>query len=147
MQANAICFEAPVAQLYNKLPPPREDLDDVLAILFRGPAKPTELDFRRTPFLVRRNKVLEALRWLKLNHDDYMDIEISAQNLETYPENYPPVTIEYRQTDTSKIPEGTSLHDMDADMGTEEGECSFVVHGLSGERFDTMSGTLKAKAL
>lgn len=41
MKANVIAFESPVAKVYHELPPPREDLDDILAILFTGPCKPT----------------------------------------------------------------------------------------------------------
>lgn len=36
-----IAFESPVAKVYNTLPPPVEDLDEVLAVLFTGPCQPT----------------------------------------------------------------------------------------------------------
>ena len=39
--AHAIAFESLVAKVYNILPPPVEDLDEVLAVLFTGPCKPT----------------------------------------------------------------------------------------------------------
>ena len=52
MKANVVAFESPIPKVYNVLPPPRDDLDDVLAILFTGPAKPTHKDLSRTPFLV-----------------------------------------------------------------------------------------------
>ncbi|KAK7032341.1 hypothetical protein VNI00_013089, partial [Paramarasmius palmivorus] len=51
MKANAMAFEVPVPKLYNMLPPPREDIDEILAILFTGPSQPTSEDFKRTPFL------------------------------------------------------------------------------------------------
>ncbi|TFK58008.1 hypothetical protein BDN72DRAFT_782628, partial [Pluteus cervinus] len=86
MISHAIAFEAPTARLYQELPPPREDMDDVLAILFTGPAQPTDEDFARTPLLVRRNKVIQALKWLKINHKDYADIVISQNNIDEYPE-------------------------------------------------------------
>jgi len=35
--------------------------------------------------LVRRQNVQEALEWLKLNHQDYEDLEISQDNLASYP--------------------------------------------------------------
>ncbi|KAF8223702.1 hypothetical protein L208DRAFT_1315591, partial [Tricholoma matsutake] len=53
MVANVIAFESPVPKIYNILPPPVGELDDVLAILFTGPSKPTEQDLSRTPLLVR----------------------------------------------------------------------------------------------
>ena len=87
-------------------------MDDVLAILFTGPSKPTEEDLTRLPLLVRkklpllvrRNQVGKALEWLKLNHVDYQDLEISYENLERYPEDTPPVSVEYRCEDSNKVP-------------------------------------------
>ena len=52
MKANVVAFESPIPKIYSVLPPPRGDLDEVLAILFTGPSKPTSEDFSRTPFLV-----------------------------------------------------------------------------------------------
>jgi hypothetical protein len=148
MTSHVVAFQAPIPKLYNALPPPIEDLDEVLAILFTGPAKPTQKDFQRTPLLVRRNAVARALEWLKLNHADYADIQISYKNLEEYPEDDPPVSIEYRQSVTNKYPENTSSFDDEIEDGTEEGDCPFVVHGLTGESLDTMtSNKLKGIAL
>ncbi|KAI0073309.1 hypothetical protein K474DRAFT_1603555 [Panus rudis PR-1116 ss-1] len=93
MKANAVCFAIPQPKVYNVLPPPREDLDEVLAFIYLGPSKPNPEDFKRTPFLVRRNKVAEALNWLKLNHIDYADLEISQENLNAYSEDTPPVEV------------------------------------------------------
>jgi hypothetical protein len=73
MCANAISFSNPMPKIYNVLPPPIEEMDDVLAFIYTGPCKPTKADFKRTPMLVRRLKVSKALHWLKLNHADYYD--------------------------------------------------------------------------
>ena len=148
MKANIIAFESPIPKIYNILPPPQDDMDDVLAILFTGPCKPTPEDLKRTPFLVRRNHVAKALEWLKLNHCDYADIEISSKHLDQYDENSCPVSIEYRESNANKVVEGTSVFDKEIDDGTEEGECSFSVHGLTGEELDTMTtNAIKAIAL
>lgn len=53
MIANAIAFAQPVHKVYDILPPHRDDLDEVLAVLFTGPCRPNESDFKRTPLLVR----------------------------------------------------------------------------------------------
>ena len=79
MTSHVVAFQAPIPKLYHALPPPIEDIDEVLAILFTGPTKPTQKDFERTPLLVRRNAVAKALEWLKLNHVDYKDLEISYE--------------------------------------------------------------------
>ncbi|KAF9035646.1 hypothetical protein BJ165DRAFT_1355639 [Panaeolus papilionaceus] len=138
MKANIISFKTPIPKMYSVLPPPQEDMDEVLAVLFTGPCKPTSADLLRTPVFVRRNHVLNALEWLKLNHSDYADIDISAENLATYEDNRPPVSIEYRQTDVNNVLEGTSVFDNETEDGTETGPCSYSVHALTGDSLETM---------
>ena len=84
-----------MSKLYNILPPPVTELDDVIAFIYTGPNPPTQDDYKYTLLLVRRNKILYALNWLKLNHHDYFDLEISNINLENYPESMPPVVVDY----------------------------------------------------
>jgi hypothetical protein len=139
MRANAISFPNPIPKVYNVLPPSVEELDEVLAFIYTGPCQPTKQDFERTPLLVRRNKVRAALDWLKLNHADYYDLEISQQNLDRYPEDKPPVVIDYRQSFFNKDPESTAVNDNEDEEGTETGACPFVVHGLTGEEYSTKS--------
>jgi Helitron helicase-like domain at N-terminus/PIF1-like helicase len=148
MTSHVIAFESPVPKVYHRLPPPMEDLDDVLAVLFTGPCKPTDKEFQRTPLLVRRKQVARALEWLKLNHADYADLEIAYDELNRYPEDSLPVTIEYQHSETTKIEEGSSTFDNDDGHGVHEGECPFIVHGLTGTEYDTKSlNTLKGIAL
>ena len=148
MKANAIAFQSPVTKVYDILPPPRSDLDEVLAIVFTGPYKPTQSDFARTPLLVRRNCVKLALQWLILNHKDYENVKFSESNLHEYPEHIPPVSIEYQEKENNKDPEGVSVFDVDEEDGTEHGSCAFTVHGLTGEQLQTMTtNAIKAKAL
>src|SRR4051794_33453031 len=148
MRANAITFANPTPKVYDVLPPPKEDFDEVLAFIYTGPCKPTKADFERTPLLVRKNKVRAALEWLKLNHADYYDLEISQENLDQYPEDMPYVIVDYHQSFTNKDPEATAVHDNETEEGTETGKCPFVVHGLTGEEYTTKSvKALKAIAL
>ena len=141
MASHVVAFESPVPKIYRKLPPPIEDLDEVLAILFTGPCKPTEKEFQCTPLLVRRNHVTHALEWLKLNHSDYADLEKAYDELDCYPKNSPPVSVQYQLSLTNKVVEGTSVFDDMLDDGVEQGDCLFVVHGLLGEQLDTKSVT------
>ena len=46
MRANAISFSNPMPKIYNVLPPPIEEMDDVLAFIYTGPCKPTKADFK-----------------------------------------------------------------------------------------------------
>ncbi|THU76834.1 hypothetical protein K435DRAFT_878668 [Dendrothele bispora CBS 962.96] len=47
----------------------------------------------KTPLLVRRNKIIEALRWLKLNNPLYADLDLdkSNSNAAAYPEHGIPI--------------------------------------------------------
>jgi hypothetical protein len=151
MTANVIMFSNPTVKVYHSLPPSRQDISEVLAFVFQGPAKPTDDDIKRTPMLVRRNKVKDALEWLKLNHTDYEDLHISPENLNSYPLAGVPVDVEYSKSDPNlgnKIPTAMSIHDNEIEEGTTNGPCPFTVHGLTGAEFENMSlDTLKAKAL
>ena len=148
MRANAITFANPTPKVYDILPPPMEDLDEVLAFIYTGPCKPTKSDFERTPLLVRKNKVGAALEWLKLNHSDYYDLEISQRNLDEYPEDRPPVVVDYHQSFVNKDPESTAKYDNDEEEGAETGKCPFVVHGITGEEYSNKRiNALKAIAL
>ncbi|EPS97382.1 hypothetical protein FOMPIDRAFT_1128451 [Fomitopsis schrenkii] len=93
MRANTVIFPQPIDKVYTVLPPPRDDLDDVLAILFVGPCVPTEADYRRTPLLVRHRVVSRALEWLVPNNREYADVVISPDNLASYGESEPPVGV------------------------------------------------------
>ena len=148
MASHVIAFESPVPKVYHRLPPPVEDLDEVLAVLFTGPCKPTEEEFKRTPLLIRRKNVAHALEWLKLNHSDYTDLDISYEELNRYPEDKPPVSIHFQHSLTNKVEEGTSVFDDAPDDGVEDGDCPFVVHGLTGEQLTAKSASaLKGLAL
>ena len=46
MKANAITFANPTPKVYNVLPPPLEEMDEVLAFIYTGPCRPTLDDFK-----------------------------------------------------------------------------------------------------
>jgi hypothetical protein len=143
MKANAIMFENPMPKIYQRLPPSIDDLDEVLAFIYTGPCRPMPEDLERTPLLVRRQKIAEALEWLKLNHVDYYDLDISYENLKEYPEKGSPVVVVYRNSETNKELEATSAYDDADEDGVDDGKCPFVVSGITGEEL----GMLGPKAL
>ncbi|KAF9547541.1 hypothetical protein CPC08DRAFT_617104, partial [Agrocybe pediades] len=140
MIANCIMFATPTAKVYHTLPPSRSELNEVLACVFLGADVPTDEEFVRTPILVRRKKVSDALDWLKLNHIDYADLNISKDNLESYPLSGVPVIVDYRKvvSDGNKIGSAMSKFDNEVEEGTTSGECPFTVHGLTGEEYENM---------
>lgn len=140
LHGNAIVFAQPVAKLHNILPPPIGELRQCLVLLFTGPTEPTEADFKRTPLLVRQHVVKRALEWLRDNHSDYKDLQISDENLRSYPENVPPVGIFSRPEVGGNMPtEALSSFGKTCSIGTDTGMCSFSVGGLTGEQYSALS--------
>jgi hypothetical protein len=124
-------------KIYERLPSHVEDLDEVPAFVYTGPCRPTPENLERTPLLVHRNKVSEALEWLKLNHIDYHNMDIACDNLAKYPDNGPPVLVTYRNAFTNKNPESASAFDNELEEGVDSGPCPFVVNGITGEKLNT----------
>ncbi|EIN03421.1 hypothetical protein PUNSTDRAFT_117025 [Punctularia strigosozonata HHB-11173 SS5] len=139
MRANAVVFPQPVVKIYRVLPPPREDLDDVLAIMWTGPTAPVSSDFKRVPFLVRQKEVYEALSWLKANHSDYADVTVSLDNLKQYSDTLPPVHISHLSTEDTAEPHNMAVYEDSDDAAVEDGRCPFTVHGLMGADLAQMS--------
>jgi hypothetical protein len=152
MNANAIMFAQPVLKVYLKLPPSRQEMEEVLAVVLTGSCDPTPEDFARMPLLVRRNEVAAALEWLKLNHEHYADLEISEENLLTYPLNDVIVRVDFHRTEGElehSVPESArSIFDSYEEQGTSTGPCTFAVHGLTGaEYWDAPMSTITSVAL
>ncbi|KAJ3823872.1 hypothetical protein F5880DRAFT_1441073, partial [Lentinula raphanica] len=136
--SNVISFENPTPKIYDVLPPPKEEIEEVLAIMFSGTAQPTDEEYRRSLVFVRRNVVADAINYCILNHSDYEDVTFSPDNLMGYSENQPIVAIEFFKKNTNRIPEGISVHDNLEDDGTTTGDCVFTVHGIIGEDLQHM---------
>ncbi|KAJ3820166.1 hypothetical protein F5880DRAFT_1488497, partial [Lentinula raphanica] len=130
--SNVVAFENPTPQIYSILPPPRKDLDNVLAIMFSGTVKPTAEDYKNALLLVRQNVVANAINYLIVNHADFADVTFSPENLAEYPEDVPPVAVEFFLKGSNRNAEGVSVHDNLEDDGIEGDECVFTVHGIVG---------------
>ncbi|KAG6874802.1 hypothetical protein C0992_006479, partial [Termitomyces sp. T32_za158] len=137
LKAHLIAFYAPTPKVYEMLPPPREDMDEVLAILFTGPSQPAPEDLKRLPLLVQRNNVKRVLEWLKLNHVGYSDIVISDFNLASYPKDRSPIEIVYRKSLEAAGTIDPSAHPNPDDTGIVKEDCPFVVHGIMGDKMLT----------
>ncbi|KAK0235583.1 hypothetical protein EDD85DRAFT_791055 [Armillaria nabsnona] len=117
MISHVVVFESPVSKVYSVLPPPKDELDEVLAVIFTRPSSPTEADMKRTPLL---------------------DIEVSMENLAMYTDGQAPVAVIYKDRQSNKVPEGTSVFDNDDADSTTHSPCPVVMHGLVGECLDTL---------
>ena len=140
MRANAISHAIPMPKVYDILPPAKSECEELLACLYISPYAPKDSEYKRTPFVIRRNKVRAALEWLKLNHQDYANIEISEENLAQYEENKIPVEVIYQKSDQSsnKDPEATAVNDNEEEEGTSEGQCPFVMNTLTVDEYNAL---------
>jgi hypothetical protein len=56
-----------------------------------------------------------------------------------YPEDGPPVVVDYRQSNGEQDPEAIGQDDNEIEDGTSVGSCPFVVHSITGEELLTKS--------
>jgi hypothetical protein len=151
--ADTIIFATPVVKMYHTLPPTVQEAGNILAVIFMGHSQPTDKEFKKCPMLVHRQKISDALEWLKLNHVDYANLTISKDNLDQYPLNGVPVVVDFRKVDSSidptdKLSTEMSKHETEVNVATETGPCSIIVHGITGTSFTKLSlKALKLKAL
>ena len=96
--------------------------------------------------------MIKALEWLKLNHSDYLDIEISHENMNEYPEDCPPVVVDYHEVNATKDAESMAVNDQEEEEGTTEGICPFTVQTLTADELTKLldiddRGIIRNKAL
>ncbi|THH26548.1 hypothetical protein EUX98_g7646 [Antrodiella citrinella] len=138
-KGNAIVFPQPVTKFYHALPPHSSELDESLAVMLTGNIKAEDIEFKRTPLLVRRRVVLAALEWLKEHNYLYAGLTISYDNLQSYDEGAPPVEIFRRVGGGPAVVVEPAVNEVEGDRsGPATGTCSFAVSGLSGEDLDNM---------
>ncbi|EKM53170.1 uncharacterized protein PHACADRAFT_30209 [Phanerochaete carnosa HHB-10118-sp] len=116
MHANAVVFSQPVPKFYHKLPSSRDEVSDVLAVLFTGPCRPTKTDFKQMPLLIRKDHVLAALHWLKVHHPLYQNLEILLDNLQQFSETSPPVDWYYQSSAGDAPVQSMSVSDKDKEL-------------------------------
>ncbi|EJD54884.1 hypothetical protein AURDEDRAFT_51977, partial [Auricularia subglabra TFB-10046 SS5] len=131
-----ICYPNPYPKLYDILPPHRDELDEILAIIFIGASRPLDEDKKRIPFVISRNRVMAALDWLKVHNPLYSDIEISQRNIDSYEDNAVPEVISYTDTESNIPDEARAANDNDTEVGVEKGVCAFSVSGVA---FDSVT--------
>lgn len=149
MIANVIAFEHPSKKIFDRLPMAKNEFSEVLSIVYTGVAPPSDGDLKRTPVLVRRDKVRAALEWLKLNHKDYHDLTIDYDALDSYPLEGVPVGLLRKESlpdDGNVVAAAKSVFDNTYKDGTTEGPCPYSVAGLTAERHGNMT-TSQRKAV
>ncbi|KAH7931042.1 hypothetical protein BV22DRAFT_1101408 [Leucogyrophana mollusca] len=104
MRGHIIVYPQEPGALATILPPTLEEMTTPICVLFVGSSPPTEewLRLHAKPLIVRREKVRDALVWLKEHNKYYKDIEINNRVLDSLEDEHTlPVHIEHI------IPSGT----------------------------------------
>ncbi|KAJ7159004.1 hypothetical protein C8R43DRAFT_1064291, partial [Mycena crocata] len=77
-----------ITNIATQLPRPMFTIyDEIVVIFVSEDREATAETFKRTPLLVRRGRILQALEWLKHNNFLYYDIIIDLEALAEYPED------------------------------------------------------------
>ncbi|KAJ7086158.1 hypothetical protein B0H15DRAFT_756145, partial [Mycena belliarum] len=75
-----------ISEIATVLPRSMSSLFDEIVVIFVSDDREATADmFKRTPFLVRRGRILHALNWLKAHNPLYSDITIDLVALAEYP--------------------------------------------------------------
>ncbi|KAF8184083.1 hypothetical protein K438DRAFT_1598658, partial [Mycena galopus ATCC 62051] len=94
-RGNVCIFVQDPGPLLNILPPPLSDVFDEICVVLVG-SKDTPITtsmLERTPLLIRRQRIIDALIWLKDNNPLYADLDVAdiRRNAATYPEHGVPI--------------------------------------------------------
>ncbi|KAJ3551346.1 hypothetical protein NM688_g4757 [Phlebia brevispora] len=89
LRGNIIEFPQKPGALARALPPPVDEIVSFVCVIFTGHEEPTKqwLLEKARPLAVRRDKVRQALIWLKGNNPLYADLEIDESALHSLPED------------------------------------------------------------
>ncbi|KAJ3870369.1 hypothetical protein F5051DRAFT_304231, partial [Lentinula edodes] len=97
-RGNVCIFPQDPSPLTTCLPPPLSQLHDEICVILVGSpdAEVTVETLSRSPLLVRRSRIIEALRWLIQNNPLYADLNVGIieSNAAQYPENGIPIPVE-----------------------------------------------------
>lgn len=113
IRGHAMIFPQRPEKLTAVLPPTVDEVMTYICVVFVGSSRPSEQWIRdkAKPLLVRREKVRNALQWLKMNNPLYKDVTISTERIEALPkDSVLPFPIEYQELST-RIETTTSGYD------------------------------------
>ena len=85
-KGNCISFLQNVPNIVDSLPPTLDDLCDTLKVIFIGARPPDRIQLKKV-LTVRKQKIIQALRWLKKHNILYQKMNINLQNINQLPED------------------------------------------------------------
>lgn len=160
LHGNTCAHEMNIMSTATILPCTPADVNDMLSIVFIGPAKVKDINLQQL-FRVRKGKILQFLSWLKKFNHLYSEIPISESSINLYPDDGALPGIGERVIhDTLLVPEvlfdqetaGFSAHPAavirQTDSSESKNEVMLEHMGVSDPEFDRLPGrTFTASAL
>ncbi|KZO89457.1 hypothetical protein CALVIDRAFT_454436, partial [Calocera viscosa TUFC12733] len=124
--------------LLDVLPLATDQLADMICVIFVGANPPTRewLIKHARPLVVRRQKVMTALAWLRANNPLYSDVRVDESALDGLAEeDILPFHVEHRQHPDAAMEMLTSRYDAyaGASLAAEEQQGAVVVADVTGE--------------
>ncbi|CAF2508977.1 unnamed protein product [Rotaria sp. Silwood2] len=92
LKGNCINFLQNVPNIVDSLPLTLDDLCDTLKVIFIGARPPDRIHLKKV-LTVRKEKIIQALRWLKKHNILYQKVNINLQNINQLPEDDVPECI------------------------------------------------------
>ena len=105
VKGHVIIYPQRPSAIANILPPPIDEISTPICVIFVGSSPPTDewLQKKAKPLAVRREKVRDALIWLKAHNKLYKDITINHYVLDNLPnEHMLPVHVEHVLPDNAQ---------------------------------------------
>ncbi|CAF4931087.1 unnamed protein product, partial [Rotaria sp. Silwood1] len=92
LKGNCITFLQDVPNIVNSLPLTLDELCGTLKVIFVGAHPPERIQLKKV-LIVRKKKIIEALRWLKKLNILYQNVDINLKNIAQLPEDDVPECI------------------------------------------------------
>ncbi|KAJ7715812.1 hypothetical protein B0H16DRAFT_1667037 [Mycena metata] len=88
VKGHIIVYPQRPSSIAQSLPPSLDDIITPICVVFVGSSPPSEewLRTKATPLIVRKEKVLKALEWLKIHNHLYAEVPINRAVLDSLPE-------------------------------------------------------------
>jgi hypothetical protein len=154
-RGNVCILPHDTASFLSVMPPPIATLRDEFCVIIIGSAN-TEITYdmlRRSPLLVRREKIRAALLWLMHNNPLYSDLdrEATKRSLETYPlEGCPLAVADFLRTNSADN-QGSSYTSYSGQANSDYFECEsasdFLLSSTTLVDVDDVNLTYKQKKL
>ncbi|KAJ7127586.1 hypothetical protein C8R43DRAFT_824915, partial [Mycena crocata] len=152
VRGHIIVYPQKPSSIATSLPPSIEDITTPICVIFVGSRPPTAewLRTKASPLIVRKEKVMAALAWLKIHNHLYAEVAIDHSVLESLPdETMLPFHIQHIlpnegiDTTTSNYVPGSAIPDPHSSSSTS-GDTSVVVMDVDG---NAPSNELRSAAL